>query len=87
MSDALTFAELLFELGATDLVLSRNDATLAVIVVELADGRRLLAIERTYREGLCILFDPTDEEIEIARSGDLWQLWNSDRPAMLSSVD
>ncbi|NJL26716.1 MAG: hypothetical protein HC897_02005 [Thermoanaerobaculia bacterium] len=59
----------------------------AVVVVRLGDGRRVLGIERTYRDGLGILFDPTDDEVEIARSGDLWQLWNSDRVVSLSSLD
>ena len=86
MSETLTFVEFLFRLGATELVVSRTEPTLAVAVVALADGCRLLAIERTYREGLCVLFDPTDEEVDIARSGDLWQLWSSDRAASLMSV-
>jgi hypothetical protein len=86
MSETLTFVELLFKLGATELVVSRTEPTLAVAVVALEDGRRLLAIERTYREGLCVRFDPTDEEVEIARSGDLWQLWSSDRAVPLTAV-
>lgn len=87
MGDALSFVEFLFELGASELLVSRSDsATLAAIVVVLHDGRRLLAVERTYRDGICILFDPTEEEIETARSGDLWQLWNSDRMKFLDSV-
>ncbi|NJL27005.1 MAG: hypothetical protein HC897_03530 [Thermoanaerobaculia bacterium] len=60
---------------------------LAVVMVGFGDGRRVLGLERTYRGGLRILFDPTDEEVEIARSGSLWQLWNTDRAVLLASLD
>lgn len=43
-------------------------------------------IERTYREGVCVILDPTPEEIETARSGNLWDLWNSDRAKRLAGV-
>lgn len=86
MSDALTLVELLAQLGALEVVCHRNDATLAVAVVVLPDGRRLLAIERTYREGIGIIFDPTENELETARDGDLWKLWNSDRTRLLASI-
>lgn len=89
MSQALTFVDLLFRLGASEVQHRRTDADamLAVVVVGLGEGRRVLGIERTYRDGLRILFDPTDQEVEIARSGDLWQLWNSDRVVSVSSLD
>jgi hypothetical protein len=34
--------------------------------------------------GTEILLDPTPEEVEIARSGDLWKIWNSGRPRLLA---
>ena len=86
MSDALTLVGLLAELGAVKVIDQRNDETLAVAVVGLPDGRRLLAIERTYREGIGIITDPTEEELRVAREGDLWQLWNSDRRRLLHSI-
>jgi hypothetical protein len=45
-----------------------------------------LGIERTYREGLCVILDPTPEDLETARSGNLWDLWNSDRARDLHSI-
>lgn len=89
MSNALTFVDLLLRLGASEVQLRRTDfdAMLAVVVVGFGDGRRVLGLERTYRDGLHILFDPTDEEVEIARSGSLRQLWNSDRAVLLGSLD
>lgn len=82
----MTLIELLAELGGTDLLLRRTEADLAVAVIVLREGRQLLAIERTYREGIGIILDPTAEEIETARKGDLWTLWNSDRRQLLCSV-
>jgi hypothetical protein len=86
MSNAITLVALLAELGGAELTLRREEATMAVACVVLAGGRQLLALERTYREGTCVLLDPTPEELELARSGDLWQLWNSDRSTLLHSV-
>lgn len=79
MPDAVDLLAILAELGAINLVLHRSDPTLEVAVVPLPDDRRILAVERTYRPGVCVIVDPTDEEMDVARKGDLWQLWNSDR--------
>ena len=49
---------------------------LAVAIVATPAGRRVLAMERTYRGGIHVLLDPTEEDLETARSGDLWKLWN-----------
>ena len=81
----MTLVELLAELGQAQLSVHRNAGTLAVAVFEL-QGRQLLVIERTYREGVCVILEPTPEEIEIARSGNLWDLWNSDRAKGLAGV-
>ena len=43
-------------------------------------------MERTYRDGIHVLLNPTEEEVETARSGDLWKLWNAGRTEYLSSV-
>lgn len=83
MPDAMTLVQLLAELGGAELVLRREESLLAVGVLALKEGRQLLVIERTYREGIGVLLDPTPAEIEIARDGDLWKLWNSERKTLL----
>ena len=48
------------------------------------DEPRLLMLETLREYGLeCLV---ASEEMETARSGDLWKLWNSDRTTDLSSV-
>jgi hypothetical protein len=82
----MTLFELLAEVASVELILRREDGVLAVAVVATFAGRRVLVLERTYREGIHVLLDPTEEEMETARSGDLWTLWNLDRATYLSSV-
>ncbi|HEX3554569.1 MAG TPA: hypothetical protein VIA62_15205 [Thermoanaerobaculia bacterium] len=72
----MTLVQLLADLASVEFVLRREDEVLAVAVVATPAGRRVLALERTYRDGIHVLLDPTEEEIEIARSGDLWKLWS-----------
>ncbi len=79
MSDAVELLACLGKLGAVDVVLHRFDPTLAVAVVQLPDDRRVIALERTYRPGAYVILDPTEEEMDVARGGDLWQLWGSER--------
>ena len=86
MSKATTLVGLLAELGGGALEIHREGDTLAVAVIAFPNGRQMLAIERTYRDGIGILLDPTPEELEIARHGDLWKLWNSDRRTLLASI-
>lgn len=86
MSEALTLVAFLSELTAIDVTVQRSDATLAVAVVDLHGDRRLLAIERTYREGIRIIMDPTEDEVRTAEDGDLWEIWNSRRARLLYSV-
>jgi len=81
-----SLVQLLAELGGAELVLRREDPTLAVAILALPGGRQVLVVERTYREGICTILDPTPEEVEIARNGNLWDLWNSDRAARLFSA-
>ncbi|HYX24644.1 MAG TPA: hypothetical protein VFC23_10870 [Thermoanaerobaculia bacterium] len=82
----MTLVELLTELTGAELVLRREEDMLMVAVLATSAGRRVLAMERTYRDGIHVLLDPTEEEVEMARSGDLWQLWNESRAEYLSSV-
>jgi hypothetical protein len=90
MRGNITFAELLATLGGAKLSFQRQDdvelASLAVAVFALPSGRQVIAIERTYRDGIRVVIDPTPEELEIARNGDLWRLWNSERSALLMSI-
>ena len=86
MPDTISFLELLAELGGATLTLQRGDPTIAAAVIALPAGRQILAIERTYREGLCVILDPTPEELETARTGNLWDLWSSDRARSLFSI-
>jgi len=48
------------------------------VFVQLADGRRLLVVERTYREGSTAIVDPSDQETARCRA-DPWMAWNSPR--------
>jgi hypothetical protein len=83
--DAVTLVELLAQLAGAELSFRREADLLGVTVLVLPGGRQVLVIERTYRDGTGILLDPTPEEVEIARSGNLWQIWNSERLSLLAS--
>ena len=84
---AVTLVELLAQLAGAELSFRRESDLLGVTLVVLPGGRQVLIIERVYRDGTGILLDPTPEEVEIARSGDLWQIWNSERRSLLASDD
>ena len=86
MPEVLSLVELLAQLGGAELVLRRENALLAVAVLALPEGRQVLFVERTYRPGIGAILDPTPEEIETARSGSLWDLWNSERSSLLVSA-
>lgn len=87
MSDSnQTLLELLDELGGLNVELRRSDAALAVALVAITTDRNILIVERTYREGIRCIVDPTTEEIESAGNGDLWKIWNSERAVLLSGV-
>jgi hypothetical protein len=81
-----TLLELLDELGGLDVELRRSDAALAVALVATTRDRKILIVERTYRDGVCCIVDPTSEEIESAGNGDLWKIWNSERAVLMSGV-
>jgi hypothetical protein len=55
-----------------------DDPAIQWVLVQLADGRRLLFVERTYREGSTAIVDPSEEEIARCRI-DPWTAWNSPR--------
>jgi hypothetical protein len=54
--------------------------------VRLGDGRQLLLMERSYRPGLHLMFEPTDEELDAARR-DAWTAWSSDRSKILDGLE
>jgi len=85
--EAVTLAELLAQLCGAEEPFRREADLLGVILLELPAGRQILIIERIYRNGTGILLDPTPEEIEMARSGDLWQIWNFERLRLLAPED
>lgn len=84
----MTLVEFLTEVAGAELVFRREDEDdmLAVVVLAIPNGRRILALQRTYRDEIHVLLDPTPEEIETAQSGDLWKLWNTERSTYLSSI-
>ena len=87
MPFAVTLVELLAQLVGAELSFRREADLLGVSALVLPGGRQILIIERVYRDGTGILLDPTPEELEIARGGDLWQIWNSERRSLLASDD
>lgn len=86
MSYAIGVVELLAQLAGAELSFRREDeeSWMAVTILALPSGRQVLFVERTYRDGTGVLLDPTPEELEVARSGDLWSLWNEERTRQLA---
>jgi hypothetical protein len=78
--------ELLSGLGGAQLLERWTDGTLAAGLVGLSGDRRLLLVERTDREGIKVLLDPTATELAAAREGHLWDLWNADRAELLAGA-
>ncbi len=64
----------------TDVTLEtrRDDPCLQGALLTFRSGRRLIIVERTYREGVVAILDPADEEIAIFRR-DVWKIWNSEK--------
>jgi len=86
MSGAVSLVDLLTQVAGAELAFQREHDLLVVAILALPNGRQVLAIERAYRGGIGVLLDPTPEEVEIARNGELWQLWNSERTLLLDSA-
>lgn len=82
----VTLLELLHRLGGAEVELRRSNATLSAALIRIAGGGRVFVIERTYREGLRVMMNPTPEDLETIRSGDLWSLWNSGRLRWLAGA-
>ncbi len=86
MKHASSLIELLGELAGVEVEFRRSDETLATAIVRTPDGRRLIFVERTYREGVGFILDPSEAELQIAREGDLSRLWNSERRVLLQGI-
>lgn len=86
MAYAISLVELLTQLAGAELSFRREDENdlLVVTVLVLPNGQQALFVERTYRDGTRVLLDPTPEDFEIARSGNLWSLWNEERSRHLA---
>jgi hypothetical protein len=82
----MTLASILSEMAGGCLAGSRSDSVLAATWMTFPGGRGLVLVERTYRDGLCVIIDPTEADLETLRSGDLWDLWNSERAARLDGL-
>jgi hypothetical protein len=76
----------LTQLAGAELSFQRQSNLVVVALLALPGGRQVLLSERTYRDGIRALIDPTQNEIETARHGDLWQIWGSERSLYLSSA-
>ena len=75
-----TLLDLLKDFAAAETIWRRHDdPTLVAAAVRFQGGRTLLLVERTYREGVAFIADPTEAELTIARDGSLWDIWNSER--------
>lgn len=88
MGYAIGLVELLTELAGAELSFRREneDELFVVTVVALPNGSQALFVERTYRDGTGVLLDPTPEDLEIARTGDLGSLWNDERKRLLAAA-
>ena len=86
MSHSLTLVDLLTQLSGAELSFRRERDLIAVALLSLPAGRQVLLAERTYRDGTHVLLDPTPEEVETAKVGNLWETWNSPRSLYLYSA-
>ncbi len=80
LSRDCTLLELLERFAEADVLWKRDEeATMLVACLAFPNGRRLILLQRTYRQGVAFIADPTEAEIEIGLRGDPWNLWNADR--------
>jgi hypothetical protein len=75
----MTLLNLLASYAGAWVVERGNDPCLASALITFPDGRRLIVLERTYREGIRVIHTPDDAEISRMKGMQLWDLWNSDR--------
>ena len=65
---------------------SEPDEVVRWVLLRLADGRRFLLAERTYREGTRLIVEPSEAELQEARR-DASAAWNSKRSDLLMGID
>jgi hypothetical protein len=75
----MTLLNLLASYAGAWVVERGNDPCLASALITFPDGRRLIILERTYREGIRVIPTPNDADISRMKGMQLWDLWNSDR--------
>jgi hypothetical protein len=83
--DLIDFVQLV-SAGATVIEHKSSDELVNWALVRLADGRRLLISERSYRSGTKVTVEPTDEELQAARR-DPWSAWNSERSEHVGGIN
>ncbi len=83
--DFVAFVRLV-SVGAEVLERSEPDELVRWVLLRLADGRRLLLAERTYRDGTRLVIEPSDGELQEARR-DPSAAWNSKRSELVASID
>jgi hypothetical protein len=86
MALSMTLTELFAETVGAKLELQREEDLYAMGILALPNGRRMIVIERTYRDGIHVILDPTQDELAVARDGNLHQLFSSERGSFLASA-
>lgn len=82
----MTIIDLLTTYAGAAVTHRRDQPELAAVAIALPDGRRLILMERTYRDGVVVITDPTDDELAALQTADLWKLWNSTRTARVTGI-
>ena len=83
--DLVAFVRLV-SLGVEVLERSEPDDLVGWVLLRLADGRRLLLAERTYRDGTRLIVEPNEAELQEARR-DPSAAWNSKRSELVAGMD
>jgi hypothetical protein len=81
----MTVLEVLGRAGNVEIIHRGTDPCLAVVIVMLRTGPAIL-MERTYREKLMWIENPTSEQIAQAREGDVWKLWAAENAVDLDGA-
>lgn len=84
--DMIEFVQLVSRGAAVVEQRASGDDLIDWALVRLGDGRQLLLMERSYRSGLHVMVEPTDEELDAVRR-DAWTAWNSDRSEILGGLE
>ena len=82
----MTLVEFLCERCEVEPVGRRCDAVLAAAALRQTDGSVFILVERTYREGVCVIENASAGELNTLEEGNLWDLWNSERAVSLRGV-